>query len=219
MVDAARDAGIAFDMEGFDRAMQEQKTRARASWKGGSKASASPAFRGIDRTHFEGYASLASEDCEVLAIVKDGVGVQALAAGESGEVVLDHTPFYADSGGQVGDHGWFYRDNRNTLVAEVHGCVMPVQGVRAHRVTAKQPIAVGEKIEAVVDRDFRRGDAAQPHRHAPGACGVARGAGHACEAGGSRWSIPGICASTSRISLPSAMKRCRTSRTSPTARC
>ncbi len=157
MVDDAHDEGNEFDMAGFDRAMAEQRERARASWKGGSKASASPVYRGLDRTHFEGYTQLASEDCEVIAIVKDGVGVQELKAGGKGEIVLDHTSFYADSGGQVGDEGWFYASsgNRNTLVAEVYGCVLPVQGVRAHKVTAKQNITVGDKVEAVVNGDLR----------------------------------------------------------------
>src|SRR5205085_958695 len=75
---------------------------------------------------------------------------------EQGEVVLDHTPFYAESGGQVGDVGWFYSDDRNTVVADVTGCYAPVQGVRAHRVTARQNIAVGDRVTAVVNADVRR---------------------------------------------------------------
>ena len=69
-----------------------------------------------------------------------GKGAQELKAGESGEIILDHTPFYADSGGQVGDKGWFYSDDHNTVVADVTGCYSPVQGVRAHQVVAKQAI-------------------------------------------------------------------------------
>ena len=57
----------------------------------------------------------------MLALVKDGVGVQELKAGETGEVVLDATSFYADSGGQVGDVGWLYSGDHNTVVAEVTG--------------------------------------------------------------------------------------------------
>ena len=154
MVDAARDQGIEFDQGGFDRAMQEQRERARASWKGGAKQTASPIYRDLHKTVFEGYKQTSSSDCEVLAIVKDGQGVPKLKPGEEGEVVLDHTPFYADSGGQIGDIGVF-RDNSGNVIADVNGCVMPVQGVRAHKVKARQPIHLGEKVEAVVHADVR----------------------------------------------------------------
>jgi alanyl-tRNA synthetase len=91
MLDAARDQGIEFDLTGFELARGEEQTRARASWKGGSKASASPAFRSLPKTVFEGYRQLDSHHCEVLAIVKDGVGVPHAIAGDSVEIVLDHT--------------------------------------------------------------------------------------------------------------------------------
>ena len=81
MVDAARDAGVAFDSEGFEKARAEEQARARASWKGGSQKTASPAFRDLPKTTFEGYRQLNSTNCEVLAIVKGGVGVPAAAAG------------------------------------------------------------------------------------------------------------------------------------------
>src|SRR5581483_10503774 len=72
-----------------------------------------------------------------------------------GEIVLDHTPFYADAGGQVGDVGWLYSDDHNTIVAEVAGATYPVQGVRAHRVQAKQAIHVGDKVDAMVNAEVR----------------------------------------------------------------
>jgi alanyl-tRNA synthetase len=81
--------------------------------------------------------------------------VQELKAGESGEVILDHTPFYAESGGQVGDRGWFYSDDHNTVVAEVTGCYAPIQGVRAHQVLVKSPLRVGDRVDAVVDVERR----------------------------------------------------------------
>jgi alanyl-tRNA synthetase len=155
MQDAARDRGVAFDQEGFDRAMAEQRERARASWKGAAKQTANPAYQQLPKSEFEGYRQTRSNNCEVLAIIKVGQGAQELKPGDTGEVILDHTPFYAESGGQVGDRGWFYSDDHNTVVAEVTGCYYPVQGVRAHQVIAKQAIRVGDKVDAVVDTAIR----------------------------------------------------------------
>jgi alanyl-tRNA synthetase len=172
--DAVRDAGVEFDRAGFDAAMEEQRRRAQASWKGGAKATASPLYQSLPRTEFEGYRKTLSTGCEVLAIIKPGTGSAAphgtmrdshgpmslgaveLKSGERGEIVLDHTPFYAESGGQVGDVGWLYGDDHNTLVAEVEGATYPVQGVRAHRVVAKQTIHVGDKVDAMVNDEVRR---------------------------------------------------------------
>jgi len=69
MQDAARDRGVSFDQEGFDRAMEEQKSRARASWKGGSKQTANPAYQQLPKSLFEGYRQTRSDGCEVLAII------------------------------------------------------------------------------------------------------------------------------------------------------
>jgi alanyl-tRNA synthetase len=158
--DAARDAGMLFDQAGFDLAMEEQKTRARASWKGAAKQTANPVYQQLPKSVFEGYWQTRSDNCEALAIIsktggKNGQGVQELKAGEEGEVILDHTPFYAESGGQVGDRGWFYSEDHNTIVAEVKGCYAPIQGVRAHQVVVKSPIRVGDKVDAVVNTDIR----------------------------------------------------------------
>jgi alanyl-tRNA synthetase len=156
MQDAARDQGIEFDHTGFDAAMSEQRERARASWKGAAKQTANPAYQQLPKSTFEGYLQTRSEDCEVLAIIKNGQGAQELKPGEEGEIILDHTPFYAESGGQVGDRGTLYSDELNTVVAEVKGCYYPVQGVRAHQVIAKQPLRVGDKLDAVVDTSIRQ---------------------------------------------------------------
>jgi len=155
MQDAARDQGLRFDQAGFDHAMEEQKTRARASWKGAAKQTANPAYQKLPTSKFEGYWQTRSDGCEVLAIIHNGQGAQQLSAGEAGEIILDHTPFYAESGGQVGDRGWFYSDDHNTVVAEVKGCYSPIQGVRAHQVVAKQTLRVGDRVDAVVDTDIR----------------------------------------------------------------
>jgi alanyl-tRNA synthetase len=156
MVDAARDAGIEFDMAGFDAAKEEEQQRARASWKGGSQKSAAPVYRELAKTEFEGYSVLRVDGARVLALVKGGVGVPELKAGDQGEVVLDATSLYADSGGQVGDTGWLYSDDHNTVVADVSGATKPVQGVFAHKIIARQTLAVGDVVDTVVDVENRR---------------------------------------------------------------
>src|SRR5665213_2581481 len=155
MADALRDSGLFIDMAGFEAAKEEEQQRARASWKGGSQKSAAPVYRELAKTEFEGYSSLRVDGARVLALVKDGVGVTELQAGETGEVVLDATSFYADSGGQVGDVGWLYSGDHNTVVAEVTGCKKPVQGVFAHSVHVKQTIAVGDSVDTVVNGEVR----------------------------------------------------------------
>jgi alanyl-tRNA synthetase len=153
--DAVRDEGIEFDQAGFDHAMAEQRERARASWKGAAKQTANPAYQQLPKSEFEGYRQTRSDGCEVLAIICNGQGTQQLKPGDEGEIILDHSPFYAESGGQVGDRGWLYSDDHNTVVAEVKGCYSPIQGVRAHQVIAKQPIRIGDKVDAVVNAEIR----------------------------------------------------------------
>src|SRR3977135_3526636 len=135
--------------------MPAERELPRASWKGTTKQTANPAYQQLPKSDFEGYRQTRSDGCDVLAIIKGNQGAQELKPGDSGEIILDHTPFYAESGGQVGDRGWLYSDDHNTVVAEVTGCYYPVQGVRAHQVIAKQAIRVGQKVDAVVDTAIR----------------------------------------------------------------
>jgi alanyl-tRNA synthetase len=155
MIDAARDAGVDFDQPGFDAAKEEEQARARASWKGGSQKTASPVYRELAKTDFAGYTALRVDGARVLALVKDGVGVAELKAGEAGEVVLDATSFYADSGGQAGDVGWLVGAGHSTTVADVSGASKPVQGVWAHRVVARERIAIGDTVDTLVDGETR----------------------------------------------------------------
>ncbi len=76
--------GLQFDMEGFERAKEEEQARARASWKGGSQKSAAPVYRELAKTEFEGYSALRVDGAKVLALVKDGVGVPELKGGRGG---------------------------------------------------------------------------------------------------------------------------------------
>jgi alanyl-tRNA synthetase len=153
--ESCRDLGINFDSFGFDKSMEMQRNLARASWKGGSQKTASPVYRELAKTEFAGYSALRVDGARVLALVKDGVGVAELRAGDAGEVVLDATSFYADSGGQVGDVGWLMGAGHSTVVADVSGASKPVQGVWAHRVVARERIAVGDVVDTVVDGEVR----------------------------------------------------------------
>jgi alanyl-tRNA synthetase len=99
--DVARERGVTVDEAGFDRAMNAQRERARAASQ--FKSGDALAYTG-PKTLFRGYDSL-SEEGRVVALYKDGARVESLSTGERGVVVLDRTPFYAESGGQVGDRG------------------------------------------------------------------------------------------------------------------
>ena len=152
--DVTRDAGVPVDWADFDRAMEEQRTRARASWKGVHKEAASPAFSKLGETYkteLDFYYGTKTPDCRIEAIVtKDGV-VNELPAGAEGEIILDRTTIYAESGGQVADIGSFF-DNKQTIeVAEVRGAYYPVSRLVAHRVLAKETLHVGDRVATVAD--------------------------------------------------------------------
>jgi alanyl-tRNA synthetase len=157
ILDSARDLGIPFDQEGFDQALQEQKTRARASWKGGGgKEAANPAFAKIAetfKTEKDFYQATTAKDARVESILTKSEPVSELKAGESGEVVLDRTVIYAESGGQMTDTGAFYDNSGAQLLAEVTGAYYPVAGLVAHRVNAKETLRVGDRVSVVADAE------------------------------------------------------------------
>jgi alanyl-tRNA synthetase len=158
IVDAARDLGVQFDEVGFNRAMQEQRTRARASWKGTHKESANPAYVKLAetfKTEPAFYHGTCTKDARIEAILTKSGPVSELKAGESGEVVLDRTAIYAESGGQVADAGTFYDSAEAQVLAEVSGAYYPVAGLVAHRVTAKETLRVGDRVTVVADAERR----------------------------------------------------------------
>ena len=161
IIDAVRDLGVQFDEAGFEKAMQEQRTRARASWKGVHKEAASPEYAKLVarfRTEPDFYGATQAKDCRIEAIIvtSGGNGSKGeLKAGENGEVVLDRTVIYAESGGQMADTGAFYDSSGALQLAEVTGAFYPVAGLIAHRVKAKETLRLGDRVNVVADAERR----------------------------------------------------------------
>jgi alanyl-tRNA synthetase len=147
--------GFRVDREGFEKAMAQQRERAKASWKGGSKEAASPAYAKLAevlKTEPDFYYGTETRDCRIEAIIgKHGEPVNEIAPGTEAEIVLDRTTFYAESGGQVADTGKIYDNDRTMEVAEVRGAFYPIHGLIAHRIVAKETIAVGDRVACVAD--------------------------------------------------------------------
>jgi alanyl-tRNA synthetase len=155
--DALRDDGLRLDEEGFERAMEEQRTKARASWKGGAgKEAVNPAFAKIAetfKTEKDFYQATTAKDARIEAIIGKSGPISELKPGESGEVVLDRTVIYAESGGQMADTGAFYDNSGAQLLAEVTGAYYPVAGLVAHRVNAKETLRVGDRVSVIADTE------------------------------------------------------------------
>ena len=159
MVDAARDASLKFDDAGFEAARAEEQARARASWKGGSQKSASPAYRELPKTAFLGYRTCRVDGARILFILspqaRADVPMTEARANQNCIIILDRAPFYAQSGGQVGDTGWLYSEDHNSVIADVEDTTMPVQGVRAMRVVPRTTLRVGDVVDAQVNVERR----------------------------------------------------------------
>jgi alanyl-tRNA synthetase len=146
--------GFVVDEADFERAMQEQRTRAKASWKGAHKEIASPVYAKLAetfRTEPDFYFESAARDCRIEAILAKGHTVSEILAGTEADVVLDRTAIYAESGGQVADVGKLYDNGESIELAEVRGAYYPVAGLIAHKIVAKETLTVGDRVAAVAD--------------------------------------------------------------------
>jgi len=151
--DALRSRGLTVDRAGFDAAMAEQKAAARAAWKGsGEKASDEIWFDIAEKagnTEFIGYSSTEGEG-EVLAIVKDGVNFDSATAGETVTIITNQTPFYGESGGQMGDAGTI--SSQSGLVADVEDTAKPLGRLHAHRAKiGAGSVKLGDSVHLSVD--------------------------------------------------------------------
>ena len=151
--DALRSRGLGVDRGGFDKAMAEQKAAARAAWKGsGEKASDEIWFdiaETTGSTEFIGYNGTEGEG-EVLALVKDGARIDAAGPGDEVIIIANQTPFYGESGGQMGDAGTI--TSQSGLVADVEDTSKPLGRIHAHRAkVGAGSIKVGDTIHMAVD--------------------------------------------------------------------
>ncbi len=154
--DALRGRKIGVDLDGFNEAMARQKAQARAAWAGtGESASEAVWFAVKERvgaTEFLGYDTESAEGV-VTALVSDGAEVESLPAGASGLVVLNQTPFYAESGGQLGDRGSMIADGIGVRVSDVK---KRIGDIFAHSVTVETgELRVGQPVELKVDHARR----------------------------------------------------------------
>jgi alanyl-tRNA synthetase len=149
--DIARERGLEVDMDGFERSMNEQRERARAAGRFEAKGQMPAELASqLKPTVFLGYEALRSNGSKVLGIVRGGKQVDQLGEGEEGLLILDRTPFYAESGGQVGDTGELLTQAGRFEV----GDTLKMGGVffgHAGRWHGGQPLHTGDAIEASVD--------------------------------------------------------------------
>jgi alanyl-tRNA synthetase len=156
--DVVRDAGMKVNWAGFNHAMEEQRTRAKASWKGAHKESANPAYTKLAeafKTETDFYFGTATRDCRIEAIVTEQGPVNEVKKGAEAEIVLDRTSIYSESGGQVADTGGLYDNSESLEVAEVRGAYYPVTGLIAHRIVAKEDLHVGDRVATFADPERR----------------------------------------------------------------
>lgn len=153
----AKDSELTVDIDRYQTLEQEAKERSRSTQKVTLQIAGENLFAEFSKengsTSFLGYNQNSAEGC-VKAIVVDGQFVDSLQAGQSGMIVLDQTPFYAEMGGQVGDNGSIGNQNAHFVVSE---CTAPYPGVVAHIGTLeKGELKLGDKINAAIDADRRQ---------------------------------------------------------------
>ena len=147
--DICRERGIDLDEDGFNREMEAQRARARAAQN--FKANAQLDYTGSD-TEFTGYEKR-SQDTKIIALYKGSEAVDELQAGEAGVVVLEQTPFYAESGGQVGDVGFIFAGENRFRVEDTQKIKAAVHGQFGAVVSGR--LKVGDAVSAEIDNDIR----------------------------------------------------------------
>ncbi|MFN7169057.1 MAG: alanine--tRNA ligase [Pannonibacter sp.] len=161
--DALRARGIGVDTSGFATAMERQKAEARAAWSGSGEAATDTVWFALKEkcgaTEFLGYETEQAEGA-ILALVNEGKEVSELGAGQSGFVIVNQTPFYGESGGQVGDTGLL---KATGILARVTDTMKKADGLFIHAVTVEEgSLTAGLAVDLVVDHS-RRGQIRANH--------------------------------------------------------
>ncbi len=152
----AAEHGIEVDTAGFEAEMAEQRRRARAAWKGGDEVAAQDVYRSVldvaGLTDFVGYETEIAEGL-VLAIVADGETIERADEGREVELFLNRTPFYGESGGQIGDSGTIDTETGTAVVLDTRHAI---QGLHGHRLRVQSGfIAVGQQARGAIDSPRR----------------------------------------------------------------
>ncbi len=146
--------GFRVDRAAFERELEKQRERAKASWKGVSKEAASPVYAKLAetfRTEPDFYYGASARDCRIEAILTRKGPANEIKAGEEAEIVLDRTVFYAEAGGQVADIGSIWNNEHTVQIAQVRGAYYPVPGLIAHRIVAQESLRVGDRVALEAD--------------------------------------------------------------------
>jgi alanyl-tRNA synthetase len=152
----ALEKNMGIDDKGFYAELNEQRQRARLSWKGGAEQKAKKTYEQLKelKTHFVGYEENKVLEAEVIALLKNEHKVQELKEGESGEAFLDQTPFYAEAGGQSSDSGFLKNPHFSAVVEHVS---YPIPELIAHKIKViSGKVRIKDKVEAAVEMALRQ---------------------------------------------------------------
>ena len=149
----AREFGLTIDRENFAAEMEKQRSRARASWRGADKAQIAEVYKDLPAVEFVGRETLEAP-VEVARLIVEKRTVELVEQGAA-EAIFTRTPFYAESGGQVGDTGLLLDANTRERVAVVEGAYKPTPSAMVQKIHVLRPIRTGDRLIAVVDRPLR----------------------------------------------------------------
>ena len=151
----ANERNFEVDVAGFDEEMEQQ--RKRSTWKPDMNFEAQEIYRNLSQTYqttFSGYGTTSEENAEIVQILRDYKSIAKIAEGEKAEIILNKTPFYAESGGQLGDRGYLVSGSNRAKVLDTQ---IPAAGLIVHSVEMeKGSLSTGEFVSAIVDPAFRR---------------------------------------------------------------